>query len=150
MKTGTSKPGPARQCPASRWSFLLGDLSIDRSASVNGPTGGDQEQPGLPAGGSVTLDAVLQPAMSQTTWFRRNAYGADPGLLAVGAPSLTNAVDILEDGRLVGRARLGANGTLASVKVGPVAEGTHRYTAFYPADRHYRSFAFGTVTVTAR
>lgn len=145
-RTAVSQPALALPCPAARWSFLLGDLYLSRGARSAGEAT-NRRHLAVEPWQTVTLNAVVQPAMSQTTWFRADSYGADPGLLAVGAPALTNAVEFREGDRLVALGQLGANGTLATATVGPVAPGLHTYTARYPGDVYYQPFAFGTVTV---
>lgn len=57
-------------------------------------------------------------------------------------------MEFYEGETLVATAILGANGTLATATIGELAAGTHTYRARYPGDRHYRPFAFGSVTVT--
>lgn len=145
-RTAVSQPALALPCPAGRWSFLLGDLYLSRDARAAGDATNRRHLTVEPSH-SVTLNAVVQPAMSQTTWFRADSYGAAPGLLAVGAPALTNVVEFHEGGRLVAVGQLGANGMLATATVGPLAPGMHTYTARYPGDVYYKPFAFGTVTV---
>jgi Glycosyl hydrolases family 28/Bacterial Ig-like domain (group 3) len=101
--------------------FLSGNLS---SLTLTGPA-------------SFTLQATLQPAMSQVS------YGA-----WTGVPALTSAVNFLEGATVVGAGQLGANGTLATLNLTNVGGGTHTYTAQYPGDANYPAFAFGSVTVT--
>jgi polygalacturonase len=100
-------------------------------------------------GGAVTLNAVVQPIMSQVTRFVPGIYGASPGLLAVGSPALTNPVNFYEGPTLIGAAVLSANGTLASLVVKNISAGTHTYTAQYPPDAYYAAVNLGPVTVTA-
>ncbi len=88
--------------------------------------------------------------MSQTTQFMPDSYNADPGLLAVGSPPLTNRVIFYEDSRAIGFGTLKANRTLATFVVENVQPGTHTYTAEYPADRFYDTLRFGSVVVQAR
>lgn len=148
-RTTVSQPALALPCPAARWPFLLGDLYLSRGARAVG-NATNRRHLTVEPWQSVTLNAVVQPAMSQTTWFRLGSYGADPGLLAVGAPALTNAIEFHEGDRLVGLGHLGANGTLATATVGPLAPGIHTYTARYPGDVYYKPFTFGAVTVSVQ
>ena len=87
-------------------------------------------------GGSFTLNAMVQPAMSQVS------YAA-----WTGTPPLTNPSVFLEGSTVVGTASLGANGTLASLALTDVTPGTHTYTTQYPADANYPALNFGSVTV---
>jgi hypothetical protein len=87
-------------------------------------------------GESFTLNAMVQPAMSQVS------YAA-----WTGTPPLTNPVIFLEGSTVVGTASLGANGTLASLALTDVTPGTHTYTTQYPADANYPALNFGSVTV---
>lgn len=119
--------------------FITGDLSL----STN------QVTAKVHAGDSVTLNAVVQPTMSQTTLYVSGSYGANPGLLSVGSPALTNAVQFYDGFISVGSARLTANGTLASFTIPHLAPGRHYFRALYPADRFYSSLPFGLVTIVA-
>ncbi len=102
------------------------------------------------AGDSITLNAVVQPVMSQTTLFVPDSYGKQPGLLSIGSPALTNEVLFYEGSDLIGAGRLSANGTLATFVVNDVSAGTHTYTARYPADQYYDALNFGSVTVVVQ
>ena len=102
------------------------------------------------AGDSITLNAVVQPVMSQTTLFVPDSYGKQPGLLSIGSPALTNEVLFYEGSDLIGTGRLSANGTLATFLVNDISAGTHTYTARYPADQYYDTLDFGSVTVVER
>ena len=102
------------------------------------------------AGDSITLNAVVQPVMSQTTLFVPDSYGKQPGLLSIGSPALTNEVLFYEGSELIGTGSLSANGTLATFVVNDISEGTHTYTAQYPADQYYDTLNFGSVTVVVQ
>ena len=147
-RAGTFDAGQAVPCPASRWPFLTGELYL--SLASENSAGAASGKVAVPADGDITLAAVVQPAMSQTTWYVPESYGVDPGLLAIGSPPLTGAVQFYEGTTPVGRSGLGANGTLATIAISPVSPGRHTYTARYLGDRHYRPFAFGSVVVEAR
>ncbi len=99
--------------------------------------------------GSVTLNAVVQPIMSQATVFVPNIFGSTPGLVAVGSPALTNAVKFYDGETLIGSASISANGTLASLVVNNIKPGRHIYRAEYPADDYYATLHFGAVIVHA-
>jgi len=101
----------------------------------------------LAPGDSITLDAVVQPIMSQTTLFIADSYGKQPGLLSIGSPALTNSILFYDGLELIGTASLSANGTLATIVVNDISAGTHTYTAQYPADQYYDALNFGSVTV---
>jgi hypothetical protein len=149
-RTQVSDSGFAIPCPLSRWPFLTGDLYLTLPPV---PAGGSEAGQGpvvIPAGGTIILNAVLQPAMSQTTWFMKESYGATPGLLAVGSPALTKRVVFYENGSIVGSGQLAANGTLATASIKHIASGMHTYTAQYPGDKFYQPFAFGSVRVRAK
>ena len=143
-KAPLSSPALAHSCPPGPWPFVTGDLyaSVGNFTNLNAAT--------VPVGSDVTLNAVVQPIMSQTTQFMPNSYGADPGLLAVGSPALTNPVVFYEGSRPIGLGTLTANGTLATFMIQNVRPGTHTYAALYPADRFYKALWFGSVTLQAR
>lgn len=149
-KTAVSDAALAIPCPAQRWSFLTGELYLSRSGSQPSDRATNLQAISVPVGSSVTLNAVVQPAMSQSTWFVPESYHATPGLLAIGAPALTEPVEFYEGRTLVGTGSLGANGTLATATIRKIGLGLHTYTAKYPGDAYYRPFLFGDVRVTAR
>ena len=91
----------------------------------------------VPGPGTVTLNAILQPAMSQVT------YGAYTG---TAAP--TAAVQFFEGTTPVGTAALAGNGTVAALTLTGVKTGAHTYTAYYPGDANYAAYSFGSVSVT--
>ena len=101
------------------------------------------------AGTSVTLNAVIQPAMSQTTYYMPSGDLPQPGLVALGSPVLTNQVQFYEGLHLVGSASIGANGTLAALRLPALTPGLHLYTAQYPRDTYYRKLAFGLIAIYA-
>jgi polygalacturonase len=124
----TTSPYP---CSASTFTFLVGELYLSTSTSTNLST------VVVPGPGTITLDAMLQPAMSQVT------YSNSPG---TAAP--TASVQFYEGTNVVGTAALGGNGTLASLTLTGVTTGVHTYTAQYPGDSTYAAYPFGSVTVT--
>ncbi|WP_161557680.1 glycosyl hydrolase family 28 protein [Acidisarcina polymorpha] len=146
--TEVNDPTLAYQCPAPP-SFLTGDLFVSLG---EGPAYGQStnlQQAYINSGDSITLSAVVQPAMSQTTLFTYMGYAYNPGLLSIGSPALTNQVRFYEEDRYLGSASLRANGTLASLVLEHVSPGHHKYRAEYPADKFYKTFSFGQVTVAA-
>src|ERR1700722_1038591 len=145
--TSTSSESLAYPCP-SRIPFTIGDLYISSGSSP--ATGSSTNLQYITTReGSVTLNAVVQPIMSQTTVFVPNIYGSKPGLVAVGSPALTNAVKFYEGWTLIGTASISANGTLASLVVNDIKPGWHIYRAEYPADDYYAALRFGAVIVHA-
>ena len=128
-----------------RMPFLTGDLYLSTGDSTGSST--NLQTMTVTEGASIRLNAVVQPIMSQTTLSIPNSYGATPGLLAIGSPALTKAVNFYEEGILIGTASLSANGTLASLTIQHLSAGRHMYRAEYPADAYYNSLPFGSVTV---
>lgn len=124
----TTAPYP---CSASTFTFLVGELYLSTATSANLST------VTVPGPGTVTLNAMLQPAMSQVTY-----------LNSTGTAAPTASVQFYEGTNMVGTATLGGNGTIASLTLTGVASGTHTYTAQYPGDSTYTSYPFGSVTVT--
>ncbi|MGD0442421.1 MAG: glycosyl hydrolase family 28 protein [Edaphobacter sp.] len=118
-------------CSASTFTFLVGELYLSNSTNTN------LSAETVPGPGTVTLNAMLQPAMSQVTY--QNSTGT-------AAPSA--AVQFMEGANVVGTASLGGNGTIASLTLTGVSAGVHTYTAQYPGDSTYAAYPFGIVTVT--
>jgi polygalacturonase len=146
-KTAVSNPALAYACGTGQMPFTIGDLYVSLGDKTGDWT--NLQSVSVKAGSSVTLNAVIQPIMSQTTNFISGSYGANPGLLAVGSPALRNPVIFYEGSRPIGFGILSANGTLATLVVKNISAGTHTYTAQYPADRFYTKLNFGSVTVQA-
>jgi hypothetical protein len=145
--TSTSSESLAHPCP-SRLPFTIGDLYISSGSSP--ATGSSTNLKYITTReGSVTLNAVVQPIMSQESVFVPNIFGAKPGLVAVGSPALTNDVKFYEGWNLIGTASISANGTLASLMVNDIKPGWHIYRAEYPADDYYATLHFGEVIVYA-
>ncbi len=145
--TSTSSEALAHPCP-SQLPFTTGDLYI---SSGNAPAGSSTNLQYITTqDGAVTLNAVVQPSMSQATVYVPNIFGSKPGLVAVGSPALTNAVKFYEGLTLVGSASISANGTLASLALNNIKPGLHIYTAEYPADDYYAALQFGRVVVEAK
>ena len=147
--TSMSSQTKAYQCSSQRPPFTVGELYV----SIGSPATGSStnlQQVQIDGGGSITLNAVVQPVMSQTTFFNPKGYGAKPGLLAVGSPALTNPIVFYEDERMIGTANCRRTVTLASLTVDNVQPGTHTFTARYSADPYYDTLDFGSVIVHAR
>jgi hypothetical protein len=99
------------------------------------------------AGTAVTINAILQPTMSQTTYYMPNGDQPKPGLVAIASPAPTNAIRFYDGLRLVGTATFGANGTLATVRLDNLASGLHLFSAQYPTDIYYDQLTFGLVAI---
>src|SRR5271170_2969900 len=127
----TSPSTAAYPCSASTFTFLVGELYLSTAATTNLST------ETVPGPGTVTLNAMLQPAMSQVTYMN-----------STGTAAPTAAVQFMEGTNVVATAALGGNGTIASVTLTGVAAGTHTYTAQYPGDSNYAAYPFGSITVT--
>jgi polygalacturonase len=150
--TRVSLKQPGGNCSEKSFPFLVGDLYLSRgNGSATGDGMGRQELT-VRAGERVTLHAIVQPAMSDRTFFAPNAYGVDPGLLAVAAPRLGGAVEFFRVDKkrrkaFIANAVLSENGTLASFTLPPLTKGLYRYTADYPGDLNYSRMNFGSVKV---
>jgi polygalacturonase len=149
-QTGVSNPSLAYQCPSGPMPFVSGELYVSLESKVAAGSSTNLQEVTVRAGSSITLNAVVQPVMSQTTLLRAGAAGTEAGLLSVGSPALRNPVIFYEGSRPVGFAFLSANGTLATLTVKHVSPGKHAYTAKYPTDRFYSAVAFGSVKVRAQ
>ncbi len=119
----------ARDC-SDAFPTLTGELYLTTSSATNLQTAS------LQGPASFTLDAILQPAMSQVS------YGS-----WTGVPALSQPIQFFEGSTLVGSASLSANGTLAVAHLNSVGSGTHTYTAHYPGDASYPAYSFGQITV---
>jgi polygalacturonase len=147
--TSISDPSLAYPCLGTM-PFVSGELFASHGTRfVVGPAT-DLRTVALAVGDSITLNAVVQPVMSQTTLFVPDSYGKQPGLLSIGSPALANQVLFYEGSELIGTGSLSANGTLATFTVNNISEGTHTYSAQYPADQYYDTLDFGSVTVVVQ
>jgi hypothetical protein len=146
-KSETSAPLPTAPCPPTLFPFLTGELYAGLGPDPTGILANRQKDVVRP-GTMVTLFAVVQPAMSQTTQYMPGIYGAEPGLLAVSSPPLRDPVIFFDNGKRLGSGTLGRNGTLATFTIDKIAAGTHRFTAQY-ADTTYKLFSFGDVVIDA-
>jgi polygalacturonase len=122
-------------CPLTVFPYLVGELYL------TSPTASNLQTATISQGSSVTLNAMVEPAMSQVTF--SGTAGSYTGAAAVAQP-----VSFYEGSNVVGTASVGANGTLASVTLSGLSAGTHTYTAKYPGDANYNALGFGSVTVT--
>jgi polygalacturonase len=146
-RTSTSTPSLANPCNTSL-PFITGELYA--SAGTVLATGADTNLNALTAkaGGTITLNEVVQPIMSQTT-YPMWGKGTKDNLVAIGSPVLTNAVRFYDGVRYIGSASLTANGTLARLQIDRIAPGWHIYTAQYPKDAFYSNLNFGLIVVYA-
>jgi len=135
--TGTATStatGGASAC-TNPFPYIVGELYLSTASATN------LQNASIAPTDSVTLDAMVEPAMSQTTF-----NGTVGNWTGTAAP--TQSVSFYEGSTLVGTAALGANGTLAPLTLTNVTTGTHTYTAQYPGDAKYSALTFGSVTVT--
>jgi len=131
----TAVAGAGVSTCAAAFPYIVGELYLTEGSTTNLQT------TTIPDTGSVTLNAMLQPSMSQTTY-----AGTSGTWTGTAAPSA--AVNFYEGTKLVGTGTLGQNGTVASLTINTPTVGTHTYTAQYPGDTTYAALAFGSVTVT--
>jgi hypothetical protein len=136
----------AYPCPASI-PFFTGELFASQGGAFATGSSTNLSWTTVSAGSTNTLHAVIQPIMTQATYFMPRIYGAKPGLLAVGSPAPTDSLRYYDNFRLVGEASLSANGSLASLEIKRIREGWHIYTAEYPSDSIYAGLRFGRVAV---
>jgi hypothetical protein len=129
---------PPYPCSQSNFQYLVGELYASnstatslRSETLNAPT-------------SVTLNAMLQPAMSMVTYASISGQGT-----YTGTPAPTAPVQFMEGTKVVGTGTLGGNGSIATATLTGVLPGPHTYTALYAGDTTYTNpLSFGSVTVT--
>jgi polygalacturonase len=128
--------------------FLHGELFASKGEM---PASGDETNLtifSIRAGSRVSLQAVVQPILSQTTHLLRGDT-RQQNVIAVGSPALSNAVRFYDGWKFVGSASLSANGTLASLEIQHLSPGLHIFTAQYPKDAYYASLNFGLVVIYA-
>jgi phage tail protein X len=147
--TPNHSPGWAFPCKP-RPSFMVGDLYASVGDFPGSGASTNLQFVNIKDGTPVTLNAVVQPAMSQTTLYLDGSYEANPGLVALASPALTNAIRFYDGRFFVGSARLSGNGTLASLTLRNPKPGIHIYTAEYPGDAYYDNLSFGFVVVRIR
>jgi polygalacturonase len=99
-------------------------------------------------GSSISLNAVVQPIMSQTT-FALPGNTSEENIVAIASPSLTSPINFYDGYSYVGSAGLSANGTLATLQIEHIRRGWHIFSAQYPKDRFYSNLSFGSVVVYA-
>jgi polygalacturonase len=142
-KTSVSEASLAKSCRA--MPFTVGELYLSTRRELgqcNNLSSADIHE-----GEPITLNAMVQPVMSQTTLYIAGSYGSDPGLLALASPALTRPVKFYDGCQFVGTAKLSANGTLANFTIDHLTPGTHVFHAEYPGDRFYSLLSFGSVSV---
>jgi polygalacturonase len=144
-RTSTSTPSLAAACSTSL-PFITGDLYASAGTVLATGDATNLNAFTARAGSTITLHAVVQPIMSQTTypmWGKE----AKNTIVAIGSPSLTNAVRFYDGTRYIGSAGLSTNGTLATLQINRITPGWHIYTAQYPKDAFYSNLSFGPVVV---
>jgi polygalacturonase len=127
----TAPSTPPYACSPSTFTYLVGELYLSTAAGTN------MSSVSVPGPGTVTLNAMLQPAMSQVTY-----------MTSTGTAAPTASVQFYEGSTQVGTATLSGNGTIASATLTNITSGVHTYTAMYPGDSTYAAYPFGSVTVT--
>lgn len=134
--TATATTAGAYDCSATStiFPYIVGELYLST------PTATNLQTASVPVGTNLTLNAMVQPAMSQATF--NGTVGS-----YTGAAALTAGVNFYEGLNKVGTGTLSANGSLASVTLTNVTAGPHTYTAQYPGDANYGVLSFGSVTV---
>jgi hypothetical protein len=131
----TEAPYP---CNPSTFQYLVGELYGTAAGATN------LQSAAVTTNGAVTLNAMLQPAMSQVTYASNSGQGTYTG---TAAP--TAQVQFKEGTNVVGTASLAGNGTIASVTLNGLTAGRHTYTAYYAGDSTYTvPYSFGSVTVS--
>jgi hypothetical protein len=124
-------------CAITDFPQAMGELYLSTPSATNLKT------LSLQGPASFTLEATVQPTMSQVSYTL-----PDGSRSWTGVPALTQPVNFLENGNVVGSGTLVFNGTLATATLNNVAGGTHTYVAQYPGDANYPAYTFGSVTVT--
>lgn len=133
--TATSTAGTGVSACTGVFPYIVGELYGSMATATN------LKAATISQTATVTLNAMVEPAMSQTSY-----SGTAGSWTGVAAPSA--AVNFYEGTTLLGTGTIGGNGTLASLTLSNLTVGTHTYTAQYPGDSNYSAFTFGSVTVT--
>ena len=120
---------------ANAFPYIVGELYGSTLTATN------MQSASIPASGSITLNAMLQPAMSQSTF-----AGTSGTWTGTAAP--TKPINFFDGATLTGTATLAANGTLGSLTIKSPTAGIHVYTAQYPGDTNYPALTFGSLPVT--
>lgn len=147
----TTLPEPTIPCAPSKFPFVTGELYAGLGVDPTGYNANLQSAIVRPST-MVTLYAMVQPAMSQTSQYMQGIYGSDPGLFAIGSPALKGRVAFYDRGQFIGDAPIGGNGTIAKLSIAHIAAGSHSFSAVYtdPADaRFYNPLGFGAVSIDA-
>ncbi len=147
-KTSVNNPSLANRCNRSV-PFITGELFVSKGEKQETGDTTNLNSVSTTAGSRVSLHAVVQPIMSQTTYVLPGATSTDPNVVAVASPALTNAVRFYDGPNYVGSSSLSANGTLASLEIKHISPGLHIFTAQYPKDSFYATLNFGSVVIYA-
>lgn len=143
-----STPWLANPCRASL-PFITGELYATTGSVVATGNSSGSDPLVVDAGSTFTLNAVVQPIMSQTSYAMPGKNPPDDNVVAIASPSLTNRVRLYDGHKYVGSAALSANGTLVSFEISSITPGWHFYSAQYPQDRFYSGLNFGSIIVYA-
>jgi hypothetical protein len=148
-KAASTSPQLASPCSSSRFPFVTGELYAGLGVD---PTRywANLQTAKVKASAMVTLFAVVQPIMSQTSQFMRGSYGSSPGLFAIGSPALKGKVTFFDHHNIIGTAEISGNGTLATLRIDHIDQGTHMFSAEYsdpPAAHFYNPLSFGGVSI---
>ena len=141
----------ASPCPSSLFPFVTGELYAGLGPD---PTRywANLQTAKVREFATVTLYAVVQPIMSQTSQFMLGSYGSSPGLFAIGSPPLKGKVTFFDHRNIIGTADIRGNGTLATLTIDHIVQGTHMFSAEYsdPPNAHfYNPLSFGEVSIQA-
>jgi polygalacturonase len=147
-KTSVSTPSLANRCNRSV-PFITGELFASKRAKQETGDTTNLNSVSTAAGSRVSLHAVVQPIMSQTTYVLPSANSVAQNVVAIASPALTNAIRFYDGPTYIGSSSLSANGTLASFEIKHISPGLHIFTAQYPKDSFYATLNFGSVVIYA-
>jgi|GEM_PF-1424807 len=129
-------------CPSSNFPALIGELSANTTAS-SVTTNNRNKAFSLPVSGTVTLNAVVEPTVSEVS-YTASYTGYTGTNTAAATPS--GSVQFYDNGTALGSAvALSQNGTLATTTITP-AQGAHLYTFGYTGDGAYPAETFTSTT----
>jgi Glycosyl hydrolases family 28 len=147
-KTSVSTPSLANRCNRSV-PFITGELFASKGEKQETGDTTNLNSVSTTAGSRVSLHAVVQPIMSQTTYVLPSANSVAQNVVAIASPALTNAIRFYDGLNYIGSSSLSANGTLASLEIKHISPGLHIFTAQYPKDSFYATLNFGSVVIYA-
>jgi hypothetical protein len=147
-KTSVSTPSLANRCNRSV-PFITGELFASKGEKQETGDTTNLNSVSTTAGSRVSLHAVVQPIMSETTYVLPSANSVAQNVVAIASPALTNAIRFYDGLNYIGSSSLSANGTLASLEIKHISPGLHIFTAQYPKDSFYATLNFGSVVIYA-